>query len=533
MNNKIVLLLTMLISASCYGSFDQHYGSARPISLGGAFAGLSDTGDAMYYNPAGLAQVTRPEMMGAYSKMYVGLDDNSNLSFGNLSITYPFKRAPKYSTDNKTVSGEGIRSDLGVMGTVGLGVDMFSLDSYYNETVMGLYYGGRVSNMFLVGLGVKYLTIGYGSDAYTAINPVFAGGLTKSAVSFDAGLMALLSSHFSAGLAVKDANSPDMGLKYEDLVSRKITVGGAYRNTGYNITADVGMDSLNNTKFSAGGEKWFMNNMLAVRAGFGIGSRKYSRINTGFGYEGENIFLDYAFYYPLSGLSDTYGSHEATFGYRFGSSVKSNIRKAVQLKELLVKDLMTGDFAQALKKSERCVELAPSAQEYAVLKNNLELVIKNVGSDLRAADRSNEALRKGVVQYISEQDAAGAVQTLSYAYSLNPDRMEIDKLTRVIAKENNIKLEEGAKTWNLAEQKVYQALDKFKEKKYDEAIKLCEEALSLEPNNVTAYKRLGSIFYVLKDYQRARTNWEKAVALAPDDKDMPQIRELMKKIQNR
>ena len=37
---------------------------ARPLGMGGAFASVADTGDAVFYNPAGLVQVIRPEISG-------------------------------------------------------------------------------------------------------------------------------------------------------------------------------------------------------------------------------------------------------------------------------------------------------------------------------------------------------------------------------------------------------------------------------------------------------------------------------------
>jgi len=538
-----------------YGSFDQQYGGGRPLGMGGAFTGLSDSGDAMYYNAAGLAQVGRPEVMGAYSRLYLGLDDNSNISFGNLSVVYPLKAA--LNTDKSTpevtkhLRGDGakgqagkkgkkavnatqameqggIRSDIGIGGAIGFGVETFSLDSLYNETVIGLYYGRRISKVVMVGMGLKYLTIGYGRDEYTSSNPVFDGGLSKSNISVDMGVLALLNEKVSAGLAIRDMNMPDMGLKYEDPVSRKIMGGVAYRTPEYSITSDIMADSQNDVKVMAGGERWFMDHTAAVRAGFGIGSRRYSRVNIGLGYEGDNIFVDYTFFYPLSGLSDMYGSHEATFGYRFGLSMRNSYKKVIQLKEQMKKDIVSGDYQLGMNKVDKCLGYDPNDVLCNRLKPNLGLIIKELGGEYKVVGKAGNSVRKGIVQYLMEDDAAAAVETLVYAFSIDPENNVIDKLTKLIAKQNNVNINAGAKSWNTAEHKIFQALDKFKEKKYDESIKLCEEALRLEPNNVTAYKRLGSIFYVLKDYERARFNWNKAIKLAPKDPEMEQIKELMK-----
>jgi tetratricopeptide (TPR) repeat protein len=116
-----------------------------------------------------------------------------------------------------------------------------------------------------------------------------------------------------------------------------------------------------------------------------------------------------------------------------------------------------------------------------------------------------------------------------YAYSLKPETDTPDKLAKDLAKEYNIALPEGSRTWNMVEQRLFQALERFKAKKYSESIGLCEEVLMLEPDNVMAYKRLGSTFYKIGDIKRARENWKKVLELAPKDAEADEIRKLIER----
>ncbi|OGS36254.1 MAG: hypothetical protein A2293_11990 [Elusimicrobia bacterium RIFOXYB2_FULL_49_7] len=515
---------TALIIAACgiamnaYAAFDRQPGGARPQSLGGAFAGLADSPDAMYFNPAGIGQLKRMEVQGGYSRLYTGLDDNSNISDSNLLFVLPVSAIIKGSGDN--VDNNGV---------LGFGLDVFGLSNYYTESSAGIYYSKNLNRKTLAGVGIKYLTVSYGSDEYTPLNPVFALGTSKSEISFDAGVMVKPAESLSLGLSIRDIASPSLGIKYEDRIPRNIILGAAYHQPGWNIVGDLAMDSNNNMKFVTGAEKWFMSDTLAVRLGVGIGSRKYSRFTTGLGYEGENAVLSYAFYYPLSGLNEMYGSHELTMGYRFGSSLFTNKKVAARLYDAVVSDIENGLYSRALSGLEKVRQLSPDDPAYEATQVKLSLVVVYI-PDSTGEEKEAAAIRSGVNKYILSDDAKECVKLLRYAYSLNANNEKLNQMVKAIAKENNVVIEDAATNWNLAEQKVYQALERIKEKKYYDAVRLCEEALSLEPDNVIAYKRLGSVFYLLKDMEKAKKNWLKAIELAPEDADIPQIREILQKI---
>ena len=63
--------------------------------------------------------------------------------------------------------------------------------------------------------------------------------------------------------------------------------------------------------------------------------------------------------------------------------------------------------------------------------------------------------------------------------------------------------------------------------KYHLAAQVLGEVLALEPEDLTALKRLGSAYFALGRRERARSAWTDALKLAPED---PQLMKFLKKL---
>lgn len=62
---------------------------------------------------------------------------------------------------------------------------------------------------------------------------------------------------------------------------------------------------------------------------------------------------------------------------------------------------------------------------------------------------------------------------------------------------------------------------------YQEALQEYKTVTEIMPHSSTGYKRLGSIYYQLKDYENARRNWEMAIKLDPENLELKRfIKEL-------
>jgi len=83
-----MLLLLLIVSVSgeqhsnVASTFDLGMG-ARPLAMGGAFVGLADDGNALFYNPAGLAWIQDLSVLSSYEAR------PGTASYGNLSASLP------------------------------------------------------------------------------------------------------------------------------------------------------------------------------------------------------------------------------------------------------------------------------------------------------------------------------------------------------------------------------------------------------------------------------------------------------------
>ena len=69
----------------------------------------------------------------------------------------------------------------------------------------------------------------------------------------------------------------------------------------------------------------------------------------------------------------------------------------------------------------------------------------------------------------------------------------------------------------LSDQKVDEALKLYQRSDYNGAIKLCTEAVSLNPNNQRAYFNRGLVYHWQRQYNYAVADYDKALQLDPND----------------
>jgi hypothetical protein len=78
----LVMSCTALLSAGRYaGDFMMIGAGVRSLGMGGAFAGLADDGSALYWNPAGIAQLRDSEVSAMHAFMYNGLASYDHVTF--------------------------------------------------------------------------------------------------------------------------------------------------------------------------------------------------------------------------------------------------------------------------------------------------------------------------------------------------------------------------------------------------------------------------------------------------------------------
>jgi len=293
-------------------SFEALPVGARAAGMADAYTMAADDNLSLYYNPAGLAHIRRPEVGSYYSRLVMGLTDNSEVSRSYLGFAHPLK------------------NNLGVVGASYINV---GLPGLYNEQTYGLSYAKGLTRRLNVGATAKMLRRSFGVDAYTenAINvdtgeqlggrdPLFSAGTAKSAVSFDLGAQWRLNRLYALGVAVRNFNQPNMAIGADSDRAPSIYTVGAGRWTK---TSSLSMEVLSqnfaggrDSRVSLGGERWFKKG-IGVRAGAALGTRAYGNLAAGASYRMDGFQFDYAINFPLSGL-DTTGSHMVSLTFRFG-----------------------------------------------------------------------------------------------------------------------------------------------------------------------------------------------------------------------
>ncbi|MCB4791179.1 MAG: LysM peptidoglycan-binding domain-containing protein [Elusimicrobia bacterium] len=87
----VVSLITYSLSLTAVvADYDDTGAGARAMGMGNAFTALADDPFCIYYNPAGLGFIRQSQIGADYGKLWVGLDDNSDLSTSFISAVFPF-----------------------------------------------------------------------------------------------------------------------------------------------------------------------------------------------------------------------------------------------------------------------------------------------------------------------------------------------------------------------------------------------------------------------------------------------------------
>jgi hypothetical protein len=297
-------------------SFEPLPKGARAAGMGEAYSAIADDVYSLYYNPAGVLQIARPEIGSYYSRLFMGLSDNSSINHTFLGYAQPLGKN-------------------GHNGGIGVSYSALELQGLYKEEAYGMTYGREFRHTLNVGGTLRILRKQIGSDDYTAnaINPVtgnatgspdplLAKGSSKSGYGLDLGVQYRLSRTYAVGAALRNLNSPDLALSGgSDKVPAVTSLAIARRLRTGSLNAEFTnwKSAASNTRLSLGGENWFKNG-FGFRAGGGFGSNNYSTLSMGASYRMESFQLDYAFIFPLQGVQGTLGTQQVSLTVRFGKA---------------------------------------------------------------------------------------------------------------------------------------------------------------------------------------------------------------------
>src|SRR6202165_278402 len=262
---------------------------ARGAALGGAFAALSTDLTAMYYNPAGLAQLARPAAMFSsykyvadtkYSWAGIAFPMSGGVRSIGVSLgTFGFSSQPVYTVDNP--DGDGRTYSV-------------------SETFVSFTYGQNFSDRFAAGFSAKFIRDGLGETNATGFAVDFGTSFHASVGSRPIRAAFVLQNlgttlkHDGPGLNVGVVREPPLGTPQipQETQPSRLRASGWTLPVLFRVSAALDLwtqglnrvtllsefNQPNNTKPGAGaGVEWAVSNI--GNSGFSLAARGSYTIN--------------------------------------------------------------------------------------------------------------------------------------------------------------------------------------------------------------------------------------------------------------
>lgn len=377
-----LVALALAMGGQSARGFDEFPIGARPSSLGGAFTGLADDIHALYYNPAGMGILYRPEVTAYYARLFPNLSDQTR-----TALTFLAAGAP--------LPGDGR------WGGVGVGYQEFKVDDLFKERAMTLAYGRTfLSDRLALGLGMKSLNRMFGDGnapdnpalGTSTVDPVFAGGNSASALGVDLGGLFALTSTVKMGLSILNVNRPDLGLVQDNRLPLVTRLGASYSTGRLKAAMDLSRSEFLNdnvdTRLHMGAERlWLFRQygVLGVRAGGAFGSRDFRQATLGAGYEVNGLGFDYVFTIPLGAADDTGTMHNFSLSYKFGRAPTEDELELMILRE-----------KEATARAEEALKLAEA--EAVFVREERNKLLSQYATEMERMKAELENARKATVK---------------------------------------------------------------------------------------------------------------------------------------
>ncbi len=291
----------LFFPAQVFAAFFDTGLSARGAAMGGAYSTMYGSPDLIFYNPAGLKNISNPEFALYYHKPFSGL---LNVDYGVTALSFAI---PVYTK-----------------GVFGLGYTQFaagdSKDKMYQETSLSAALSYAVSERFQTGVTIKQLSHEYFPDDRTMSLPdvTWDSAWRASALTADIGMRAVLSRTLNAAITYQNIMPADVGIYDKDEVPSILRLAGDFTNGRFTlaVSQDIRGQDWGDKTTTCVGSEWRMSDKMALRAG-----HNNDEIAFGFGLNmkvfGEDLMtFNYAYCVP-SGISSVV-SHRLELKLRRG-----------------------------------------------------------------------------------------------------------------------------------------------------------------------------------------------------------------------
>ncbi len=184
-----------------------------------------------------------------------------------------------------------------------------------------------------------------------------------------------------------------------------------------------------------------------------------------------------------------------------------------------------GDYNTARDYYNRIIADNPTDLDVKTSIARLDDVIK-VAQRIDEKSPAGDMMRKAIALYIAvDGNHKASMAGAWYAAQLHQSSLTTaikDFLERKYA--SNLSTMEGpVGDMNIIDQYLFAALNHIYDGRYDLSIQECTVIIELQPENILAWKRLGSAYYAIGKKDKAKETWEKALKVAPDDTELKQF----------
>jgi tetratricopeptide (TPR) repeat protein len=421
------------------GAFLDFAASARSMAMAGAFVGIADDASAAYWNPAGLTQIQRKDLVASYASLY------DNTGFSSIDYAQPTMGIGTFG--------------LGIVNLNTAGVPRRDRDGKQDgefsasETALLLSHGFDLNSRWSFGSSLK--VIRQQVDTYSG-----------TGYGLDVAAMFRLVPAVQMGLTVRNMLAPRITLRSEsDRFPLNARLGVKWQATRkLLIGTDLDQVTGRSTKLVLGGE-WAFNNLLSLRGGL-----NENEITAGMGIKFKDWGLDYAFAYQdaVAGASDLGASHRLGLHFSFGAKVSEQMADARWQKQ-------GQDVLVQLRKCAAAKEVC-SQEDVQRITGVTKQVIRRQGF-VRAEDLY---MAQGYVSYLTgEYDRS--VQSFGEALSLSPQNSEASEALQKARAEMT---EESSREIIALELKRIK--ESYAKSDWKTTVKSCEKVLSFQPDNAEA-----------------------------------------------
>jgi len=545
-------------------AFEDLGAGARAPGMGGAFVAVADDVYAPAYNPAGLGTLDRTQLGASYARLFWGLSDGSNLGLSNVAFAQPLR--------------------AGRWGALGLSWNTFKLDELYSERAAALGWGrlaasGRWGRLY-AGAQARSLRRGFtpppealnakdGEAATGLPDPVLSGKDAVSAWGADAGLLLRAPGGVSAGLSVLNANEPDVGFGGSDPLARQVRLGLAYKALWMNLAGEVrsqrGPGGETDRDATLAAERFFQTldyGQFGFRAAMSLGARDFKQASAGVSYRVNKIRFDYAFLLPLGSVRETAGTHRFGLAFMFGAPTPEEEVAASLVSEMQrlrrrsgaglgyeslgsgpssplerpgpdpVRPLLeAGRFLEAHGLLVELLSRNPKDPALFQLARRLDIVVSVYPAVGPEAPRADRTAARAALAFLAGEDRP-AVLIASYAQSLDPARPEPGRLLQRLVDQTGIKPETARRGRTLLEEKHQTAEAAFRAQNHAAAVEACRDALFLEPQDLTALKRLGTNQFLMGRRSAAAEAWRQALVVEKDPVERASMERFVKQAES-